>query len=80
MIEPKKPMFVIHFDDKRGSRVRAADGQKLAEFSPQSKGDKQMTHPATSSGQAIMIFVASSCCLASSLTLRVLRMLARILL
>ena len=64
MTTPKNATFVIHFEERRGSSVSAAPAQ----------------YPATSSGQADIIFKASSCCRASSLTFRVLRMFARILL
>lgn len=47
-------MLAIHFDDKRGSSVSPTAGQ----------------YPATNSGHDTRIFSASSCCRASSLTLR----------
>jgi hypothetical protein len=83
MTDPKNETLAIHFDDKRGSNVRAAPDQYLEiqkYFKRMNDIECGRTHPATSSGHDVMILRASSCCRESSFTLSDFKRLARILL
>jgi len=78
---PKNAMLFIHLVERRGSSVSAADQYlKLSYMRQECHSNAKNTHPATNSGHAARILIASSCCLVSSLTFNVLRTFARILL
>ena len=64
MTEPKKEILAIHFDERRGSSVSAAADQYLRVHC-QTRTEYELrestgAHPATSSGHAPKIFMASS--------------------
>jgi len=81
MILPKNAMLFIHFVERRGSCVSPEQYLKFCHTWGKGVHSRaKVTYPATNSGHAARILIASSCCLMSSLTFNVLSTFARILL